>query len=101
MLTHVVLFRFDSPDASKEASERLRAMAGKIPSLKSIEAGVNVIAGDAAYDVALVTRFDDQTGLDAYRTHPVHLEVVGFIREHATARATVDYLSTDASASGP
>jgi hypothetical protein len=91
MLTHVVCFKFTNPDVAQEVKERLLSMVGRVPSLRHIEAGVDVVRSARSYDVALVTRFDDLAGLEAYQVHPVHQEVAAFIREHATNIVAVDY----------
>lgn len=66
-------------------------MEGRVPSLRHIEAGVDVVRSARSYDVALVTRFDDLAGMEEYQVHPVHQEIAAFIREHATGIVAVDY----------
>lgn len=91
MLTHVVCFKFDDLQVAEEVKERLLSMAGKIPSLRNIEAGVDVLRSPRSYDVALITRFDDLAGLEAYAIHPVHLEVVEFIKPRSRGAVSVDF----------
>jgi hypothetical protein len=93
MLTHVVCFKFDATEIAEEAANRLRSMAGKIPSLLSIEAGVDVVRSTRSYDVALVTTFNDLAGLDAYQIDPVHVEVAAYIKTHSKASVAVDFLT--------
>jgi hypothetical protein len=93
MLTHVVCFKFDAADVAEEAARRLRSMAGHVPSLLSIEAGVDVLRSARSYDVALITTFEDLAGLDAYQVHPVHVEVAAYIKAHAKAVVSVDFVS--------
>ena len=92
MLTHIVFIRFTSIEIVDEARQKLLSMEGKIPSLRSIEVGVDITRSKRSWDLALVTRFEDQAGLDAYGVHPVHKKVQGFLRSHATSVAAVDYL---------
>jgi len=92
MLTHIVFIKFPDQTLAAEARKRLLSMAGKIPSLLSIEAGVDITRSGRSWDLALLTRFADQAGLDAYAIHPVHQEVLVFIRENATGSAAVDYI---------
>ncbi|MCA9638033.1 MAG: Dabb family protein [Myxococcales bacterium] len=98
MLTHIVCIRFDTAEHAAEAVDRLRAMAGRVPTLRAIEAGLDITRSPRSLDLALITRHADQAGLDAYRVHPLHLEVLDFIREHAEASYAVDYLADPGSA---
>ena len=90
MLTHVVAFRLTDPDDVPEALHRLRAMRGQIPSLVDIRAGGNVNSSDAAYDVVLITEHDDAKGLSEYVEHPVHQELLGWLRPRIASRVVVD-----------
>ena len=91
MFTHVVLFRFPDLTTAEEARRRLLAMAGHIPSLLAIEAGVDVTRSERSYDLALITRHADREGLAEYASHPVHLEVVAFVRAHSLGSVAVDF----------
>jgi hypothetical protein len=92
VITHIVLFKME-PDAAAEARDRLNALAGKVPSLRSMKAGVDILHTERSYDLAVLATFDDRAGLEAYVEHPDHQLVVAFIRERATASAAVDYES--------
>jgi hypothetical protein len=91
MVTHIVLFHFQSLDHAHVAVEKLLSMKGQVPSLAGIEAGVDFTRSDRSYEVGLVTRHDSRAALDAYRVDPVHLEVATFIKEHSTGAAAVDF----------
>jgi len=91
MLTHIVFMKFPSTDIAKEVQQKLLDMSGKIPSLRDLEAGLDITRSERSWDLVLVTRFDDQSGLDAYAVHPVHEQVLQFIRNHVTHVAAVDY----------
>src|SRR5690606_25336691 len=93
MLTHVVCFKFDDLQTAEDVKARLQAMAERIPSLRAIEAGVDVLRSPRSYDVALITRFDDLAGLEAYQVHPVHQEVVEFIKPRSRGAVSVDFES--------
>ncbi|MDZ7576816.1 MAG: Dabb family protein [Candidatus Nanopelagicales bacterium] len=88
--THVVMFRLADPDDVEEALVRLRGMAGRIRSLRSVRAGRNSNASPAAFDVVLVTEHDDPAGLAEYAAHPVHQEVLEWLKARWTDRAVVD-----------
>lgn len=95
MMTHVVFFRLkpEHRERAAELAERLVSMRGKITELREIEAGVDVARSERAWDVALITRFDDAAGLAVYRDHPVHLDVLAFVHEVCGETAVVDYES--------
>lgn len=91
MITHVVFFRFIDPAHTEEARQRLLGMAGRIPGLRSVEAGIDFTRSPRSFDLALITRHDDRAALDTYRDHPVHQEVAAFIRETSRESAAVDF----------
>ena len=93
MLTHIVFFRFPSSDIANQAKAKLLSMAGKIPALKSIEVGIDIVRSQRSWDLALLTRFADKSGLEEYSVNPIHQEVLLFLREHAIEVAAVDYIS--------
>jgi hypothetical protein len=77
MITHVVFFKLKdrSPEAVQATAQVLTNMEGKIPVLKSIEVGLDVLHSQRSYDIALITKFDSLEDLQAYDGHPVHLGV--------------------------
>lgn len=92
MLTHVVLFSFEDLDHAEQARQRLLAMKGQIPALLDIEAGLDTTRSPRSMELALITRHADRAGLEAYAGHPVHLEVVAFIKAHASGAKAVDFV---------
>ncbi len=93
MLTHVVFFKFENLEIAEQVKDRLLSMAGHVPSLRQIEAGVDVVRSARSYDVALITRFDNLAGLEEYQVHPLHQEVAGFIKQHSQGSVAVDFMS--------
>lgn len=93
MITHVVLFRLkDRSEASvKEALAVLRNLDGRVPSLKGLEVGLDLVKSVRSYDIALIARFDDLKGLDEYQNHPAHLEVVKYISAVRDESVAVDF----------
>jgi len=91
-LTHIVLFKFKKPTAAilAKAAELLRGLDGKIPVLRRIEVGADVLHSNRSYDLALITRFDSLADMQAYQAHPDHLEVLDYLRSVASGSATVD-----------
>lgn len=93
MLTHIVFFKLKDPSAANldKAAGVLKALKGRIPSLRSMTAGVDVVRSERSFDVALVAVFDDLAGLEAYRVHPLHVEAANYLKSVSTAIAAVDY----------
>ena len=87
-LTHAVMFTLHDPADAEEAVARLLAMAGRIPPLLGIEAGTS--ADGSAPHVLLLTRHEDAAGLRAYAEHPVHQDLLSWIRPQIAERVVVD-----------
>jgi hypothetical protein len=75
----------------QKAEAMLKALEGRIPSLRSIEVGVNFSQEERAMDMSIVTTFDDKEGLRAYAVDPIHQEVIAFIKEVCAYTKVVDY----------
>ncbi len=98
MIKHIVMWRFKGSAENNDkktnlqiAKDELLSLKDKVPSLISIEVGVNINNSDAAYDLALYTEFKDLKGLDEYQNHPEHVKVAGFIRKVNESRVVADY----------
>ncbi len=88
------MFKFH--DENKEANLRevkgmLEALPAKIPSLRSMEVGIDFLHSERSMDMVLTATFDDKEGLEAYRIHPAHQEVVARIKEVSIESRVVDY----------
>lgn len=95
MITHVVLFRLidRSPESINRTKEALLDLKGKIPGLRRLEAGSDVLKSERSYDLALIARFDSLKDLEAYQVHPAHVEVVKYIAKVKESSIAVDYES--------
>ena len=93
MITHVVLFKLKdrSPRSLRKARDVLLGMEGKIPVLRYLEAGIDVLNSERSYDIALITKFDSMDDLQAYQVHPVHLEVAKYIMSAKESAIAVDF----------
>ena len=76
-----------------KARDVLMSMKGKIPMLRHLEVGIDLIHSERSYDIALLTRFDSLQDLKAYQAHPVHVKVAGYITEAKESNVAVDYES--------
>lgn len=93
MITHVVCWKLK--DRSRENAERVRdkllTLEGRVPTLVSLEVGVDVLRSDRSYDVVLIGRFRSLEDLEAYQVHPYHQEIVQFMRTVVDQSVAVDY----------
>ena len=95
MIVHIVMFKFHDENKSeniKEVTKRLNALVELIPSLKSMEVGVNFTLSERAFDLSLYSTFESKEDLDAYAVHPEHLKVVELIKSVTLESKVVDYI---------
>ncbi|NPV27549.1 MAG: Dabb family protein [Firmicutes bacterium] len=97
MIVHIVLLKLidPSPENATLARDLLLNMKGKIPSLRYLETGINIVPTQRSYDLALVTKFDSLEDLKAYQTHPVHVEVLKYLTTVTESIVTADYESSE------
>lgn len=57
MITHIVFFKFKDSDSIPIVKEKLMALEGKVPQLRHLEVGVDVIRSERSFDLALVAKF--------------------------------------------
>lgn len=93
MLKHIVIWNLKDPAQAPELKRRLEALVGVVPSIRAFEVGVNIVPGETAGDLVLVSEFDDPAGLKAYAEHPEHLKVVDFVKQVVSHRRAADYLA--------
>jgi len=96
MITHIVLFKLTDPNAENLTTTRnkLLSMEGNIDLLRHLEVGVDVIRSERSYDIALTTRFESLSDLQAYQIHPYHAgEVVPHMKSVCSSIVAVDYES--------
>ena len=94
MVVHIVMFRFKEENKAANLArvkEMLEALPEKIPSLRSMEVGIDFLHSERSMDLVLTSTFDDRERLDAYRVHPAHVEVVNVIKEVSEESRVVDY----------
>jgi len=91
MITHIVFFKLKDPHNVKKASEVLLGLSGKIPQLRHLEVGIDILRSDRSYDIALVTKFNSLDDMKAYQIHPVHEEVSKYMASVRESSVIVDY----------
>ena len=98
MIKHIVLWKL-KPSAEGSSQEqnahmiktKIEALKTKIPQIKHIEVGTNIIPSNAAYDVALYSEFASVQDLEIYQKHPDHVAAAGFVKNVVTSRVVADY----------
>ena len=91
MITHIVFFKLKDKHNVKNASEILLGLNGKIPQLRHLEVGIDILHSDRSYYLALVTKFDSLEDMRSYQIHPVHEEVSNYMASVRESSVTVDY----------
>lgn len=95
MIRHVVMFKLRE-DLDREATEReikarLDTLPAKIDVIRQWEVGLNVVPSPRAYDVVLISAFDDLNALQTYQHHPDHVEQVEYLKSVSASIVAVDY----------
>ncbi|QOY52860.1 Dabb family protein [Candidatus Sulfurimonas baltica] len=95
MIVHIVMFKFkeENRDSNiEEVVKRLNSLVELIPTLKSMEVGVDFSRTERAFDMSLYSTFDTKEDLQAYAVHPEHLKVVELIKSVTLESKVVDYV---------
>ena len=94
MVVHIVMFQFREENKKAniiQAKQMLENLMGTVPTLKSMDVGLNFSTEERAMDLSIITTFENKEGLDAYAVHPEHLKVVDFIKTVVEYSKVVDY----------
>ena len=95
MIKHIVLY--NAKDGKEEyiknqyakMKEALTSLVGKIDGLLKVE--VSVTYNETSHDICLYTEFTSKEALAAYRTNPLHLEAVQYVRSVTKDRVSADF----------
>ena len=97
MIKHIVMWRLkeENPAEKMELARTLKSklenLKNLIPEIVQIEAGINIIPSEAAFDVVLFSLFVTEKELGDYQNHPEHIKVGDFLKEIVSERTVVDY----------
>jgi hypothetical protein len=94
MIVHIVMFKFQEENKQAniiQAKQMLENLLGAVPSLRSMDVGMNFAKEDRAMDLSIITSFASKEDLNAYAIHPEHLKVVEFIKGVVEYSKVVDY----------
>ncbi len=93
MITHIILLKLNDSNAEAvdNMKNKLLGMKGQIEYLKDLSVGVDFAHGGVSYDVAMIAQFDSKEDLNAYLTHPAHIEVGKYVEAVQAKVAAVDF----------
>ena len=93
MIKHCVAWKVmeDKAESCEVIKNALEALPQKINVLRHLEVGLNINESSRAYDIILISHFDNLEDLETYRVHPAHQEVVKIIRARTTDVIAVDF----------
>jgi len=99
MIKHVVMIKLKDYPAAMERKMKLDrikaeldALPSKISEIKSYEVGINVAVSPTAYDIVLISEFENMKDLMIYREHPEHKKVVEIISEAKENSVVTDFV---------
>ncbi len=96
MIKHVVMWNIrdglDRDEVRDQMRRRLENLIGKVPSLLSLEVGMNYNPSPAGRDVCLYTVFNSKEDLLSYQVHPDHEAVKDYIGSVTCDRVVADYI---------
>jgi hypothetical protein len=94
MFTHIVFFKLKdkSQQNVEKANNILKGMEGKIPQLKELTVGKDVVHSARSFDVAIITKFNSHKEMDEYQVHPFHVnEVLANLKPMLESSAAIDF----------
>lgn len=97
MIKHIVMMRLKDVSVTEKHEQLqhiksiLEALFGVVPSLKAMEVGLNFSDRDTAFDLVLVSLFEDKEGLSEYAIHPEHIKVLDYLKGRLETTAVTDY----------
>lgn len=98
MVKHIVMWSFKEEISAEERiadaakiKEGLEGLVGVVPGLMSARVVTELISS-SSHDLALITEFDTEEALAAYKTNPDHVKVATFVRSVTCNRAALDYV---------
>lgn len=83
MVEHIVLvkLRQATDEQIDELIRRTLALKNCIPGLLDIQQGKNFASRSQGYEIGMTARFEDRAALEAYLPHPMHQEILTYLKE--------------------
>ena len=99
MVRHIVMIKlkeipaaFERQNAINQIKAGLDALPSKIKEIKSYEVGVNINPNPLAYEIVLISEFENFNDLNIYREHPEHVKVLELIGKYKDNSVFNDYI---------
>ena len=99
MVRHTVMIKlkeipaaFERQNAINMIKAGLEALPTIIKEIKSFEVGININPNPLAYEIVLISEFDNFNDLNTYKVHPEHVKVVELISKYKDNTVFNDYL---------
>jgi hypothetical protein len=83
---------FERQNAINQIKAGLEALPSKIKEIKNYEVGVNINPNPAAYEIVLISEFENFNDLNIYREHPEHIKVLELIGKYKDNSVFNDYI---------
>ncbi|MCL8208493.1 MAG: Dabb family protein [Actinomycetia bacterium] len=93
-MQHVVLFHFPrdlGPEEDATLRGRVQNLLANIPGIRSCRFGRDVSGRSGPYQYGLVMEFVDEAAAAAYQPHPVHQDVVRWLKEQGADILAFDF----------
>ena len=91
MIKHVACHKYKDETEAEKIAPMLNSLMGVVPSLRSMETGIDFMDSKRAYHLVLIATFDDRAGLDAYAVDPAHMKVKEYIHSVLESSVSVDF----------
>lgn len=98
MIQHIAMFKFEQFNEESDKNyyhKRIQnafvGLENKIPEIKSLKIGFDILFSDASMDIAICVQINNLVDLEIYANHPEHLKVASIIREKAIERKVIDF----------
>ena len=75
----------------QQAKALVEALAGRVPTLLSVEVGLNILHNPTDFDSTIRTEYKTLEDLQSTLTHPEHLKVTSFMEQVVDTNHTVTY----------
>lgn len=92
MIKHIVMWKFREGEEEnmKLFLSRLNGLKGQIDVIKGLETHIG-IKKDGSYDAVLISEFENEADLNAYKHDERHVKVSELCKSIREARAVIDY----------
>lgn len=91
MIKRISMWKLNDKTQAVEMKSRLLSMASKVPSLNSIEVGINESAHHASYDIVFIGTFLNKQALSEFENDDYHKQVGEYVASLRSDRKVVEY----------